>query len=95
MSNSSVEDYLDCRLKTVATTQSRNNFWKSFVGVLFMTLYMLVASGSTGYSKYILSKATIGKEIREFFLHNHLQYIFVCMMIWMSLFYNLLYLLYI
>jgi hypothetical protein len=69
-------------------------FNKLVVGVVFLTCYMLSAAFSTAYSKKIQSQETIGKDIMTFFLNNHLSYIMTCVMIWMALFYNNLYLMY-
>jgi hypothetical protein len=55
---------------------------------------MVGASFSVGYSKKTQSKASIGKEMVGFFLNNHLLYIWTCIVIWMAMLYNNLYLMY-
>lgn len=62
--------------------------------VCFLTVYMILASISVGYSKKIQMKESIGKETIAIFLNNHLLYVWTCIVIWMCLLYDALFYMY-
>lgn len=62
--------------------------------VVFLTVYMILASISVGYSKKVQMKESIGKETIAIFMNNHLLYVWWCIIIWMSLLYNALFMMY-
>lgn len=57
-------------------------------------MYLLLGTVSIGHSKKMKVQESIGTDIIKYFLDIHTQYIWTCLVFWMTLLYNALYLMY-
>lgn len=84
---------MNCRL-TDTRKNDTINFKNISISAVFLTVYLLIGTISIGHSKKMKSQESIGKDIIKYFLDLHNSYIWTCLLFWMTLLYNSIYLMY-
>lgn len=75
-----INDILIARLNSA----NENQGWQLLAiayNCLFLTIFMLIATHSIGFAKKNKSKKSIDDKMKNFYLNNHLLYVFTCIII--------------
>jgi hypothetical protein len=53
-----------------------------FVNSLVLSIYMIIAFISIGFSEKLKIKSSIGSEMQNFYLDKHINYIYASVVVW-------------